>query len=254
MLLRPTDEGLLAIGQASHAWISGQLARVWGNAEFGAVVPREEVCLAAEQHDVGMAEWDLRPALDDETGRPRDFMHLPVSTHLGLWRAAPHKLLTQSTYAALLCSMHGTALQRFRDLDALPPADADDVRAFLGEQRDLQERLQAALGRDEEEIDRNQRLIWAWDALSLALCLDWAPYTQRDVPTAGGGATELRLTDDDLGGGCALDPWPFVTDTVTVHAEGRLLDAHEYPDEAALHAALEAAPVRRLTFSLRPRR
>ncbi len=254
MLLRPTDEGLLAIGQASHAWISGQLARVWGNAEFGAVVPREEVCLAAEQHDVGMAEWDLRPALDEETGRPRDFMHLPVATHLGLWRAAPHKLLTQSTYAALLCSMHGTALQRFRDLDALPPADGDDVRAFLSEQRDLQERLRAALGRDEAEVDRNQRLLWAWDALSLALCLDWAPYTQRDVPTAGGGATELRLTDDDLGGGCALDPWPFVANTVTVHAEGRLLDAHTYADEPSLHAALEAAPVRRLTFSLRPRR
>jgi hypothetical protein len=102
MLLRPTDEGLLAIGQASHAWISGQLARVWGNAAFGPVVPREEVCLAAEQHDIGMAEWDLRPALDPEHGSPRDFLHLPVGVHLGLWRAAPAKLLTQSAYAAPL--------------------------------------------------------------------------------------------------------------------------------------------------------
>ncbi|MBJ7330416.1 MAG: DUF3891 family protein [Solirubrobacteraceae bacterium] len=254
MLLRPTDEGLLAIGQTSHAWISGQLARVWGNAEFGAVVPREEICLAAEQHDVGMAEWDRHPQLDPETSRPRDFMHLPVGLHLALWRAAPGKLLTQSAYAALLCSMHGVALQRFRDLDAIPAADADDVRAFLVEQRVFQDRLRAQLGRDEAEVERNQQLIWTWDALSLAICLDWAPYTQRDVPAAGGGAVELRLLPDDLGGGHSLDPWPFVTDTVTVHAEGRILRPDTFADEAELHAALLDAPLRRLTFSLRPRR
>lgn len=253
MLLRPVDDGLLAIGQASHAWISGQLARVWGNDAFGPVVPREEVCLAAEQHDVGMAEWDLRPALDPESDRPRDFLHLPVATHLALWRAAPAKLLTQSAYAALLCSMHGAALQRFRDLDALPPQDADDVRAYLAEQRALQDELRAALGRDDAEVDRNQRLVWTWDALSLALCLDWAPYTQRDVPTAG-GATELRLLPDDLGGGHTVDPWPFVTDAVTVHAEGRLLPADRFAGEEELHAALRAAPLRRLQFALRPRR
>lgn len=253
MLLRPVDDGLLAIGQASHAWISGQLARVWGNDVFGPVVPREEVCLAAEQHDIGMAEWDLRPALDPESGRPRDFLHLPVATHLALWRAAPGKLLMQSAYAALLCSMHGAALQRFRDLDALPAADADDVRAYLAEQRALQDELRAALGRDDAEVERNQGLVWTWDALSLALCLDWAPYTQRDVPTAD-GAIDLRLLPDDLGGGHSVDPWPFVTDAVTVHAEGRLLPTDRFAGEEELHAALRAAPLHRLTFALRPRR
>lgn len=253
MLLRPTDDGLLVIGQAAHAWISGQLARLWGNPRFGAVVPREEVCLAAEQHDVGMAEWDLRPELDLETGHPRDFMHLPVATHLGLWRAAPHKLLTQSTYAALLCSMHGSALQRFRDLDALPEADAEDVRSYLREQRELQDRLRAGLGRPEGEIERNQQLVWTWDALSLALCLDWAPYTQRDVPTAE-DLVDLRLVDDDVAGGHTLDPWPFITDAVTVHTEGRLLPRERFEDAATLHDALATAPVQRLTFSLRARR
>ena len=71
MLLRDEGDGVIAIGQASHAWISGQLARAWGNDRFAAPEPREEVCLAAEQHDVGMAEWDLRPSLNPDTGRPR---------------------------------------------------------------------------------------------------------------------------------------------------------------------------------------
>jgi len=31
MLLREEGDAVIAIGRASHAWISGQLARVWGN-------------------------------------------------------------------------------------------------------------------------------------------------------------------------------------------------------------------------------
>src|SRR5829696_2077957 len=89
MVVRELPDGALAIGQPSHAWLSGQLARAWGNERFGAVWPWEEVCLAAEQHDVGMAGWDLEPELDPETGRPRSFMAMALATHLELWSAAP---------------------------------------------------------------------------------------------------------------------------------------------------------------------
>ncbi len=51
----------LCVGQAAHAWISGQLAREWGNDAFASPEPLHDVCLGAEQHDVGMAEWDLAP-------------------------------------------------------------------------------------------------------------------------------------------------------------------------------------------------
>ncbi|HEY2594793.1 MAG TPA: DUF3891 family protein, partial [Chloroflexota bacterium] len=68
MILRRDDAGVLAVGQASHAWLSGQLARAWGNDRFGAVEPLAEVALGAEQHDVGMAGWDLAPVRNPETG------------------------------------------------------------------------------------------------------------------------------------------------------------------------------------------
>jgi Protein of unknown function (DUF3891) len=61
-----------------------------------------------------MAEWDLRASLNPRTGLPYSFLELPLQTHLALWRAAPAKLLTQSRYAALLVSMHGTALNEWR--------------------------------------------------------------------------------------------------------------------------------------------
>src|SRR5918999_4970350 len=127
MLLRPDGDDVLCIGQASHAWISGQMARAWAEP----FEPYDEVCLAAEQHDVGMAEWDLAPRLNAATGRPQSFMEMALEDHLRLWSAAPAKLLSQSRYAALLVSMHGCALYERRDLSRMAPSQADAVRAYL---------------------------------------------------------------------------------------------------------------------------
>ena len=222
MLLREDGDAVVCIGQASHAWLSGQLARAWRDVE-----PREEVCLAAEQHDVGMAQWDLGPALNPETGRPQSFLEMALPVHLALWSAAPQRLFTQSRYAALLVSMHGTALYERRDLERLDDADADAVRAYLAGQRALQQRLAREVGAEEEELRRNQRLLWTWDWLSLALCLDW------------------EIGPD------VLDPWPFATDAVELRCEGRRLEGR-YDDERELHRALERAPRVDVRFTLRP--
>jgi hypothetical protein len=234
LLIRPEPDGsFLAIGQASHAWLSGQLARAWGNEEFGAVEPWEEVCLGAEQHDVGWALWDLEPKLDPATGRPHTFMSLPLPEKLELWSGAARNLLSQSRYAALLVSMHGTALyERF------PPEAPDDqrlVREFLAEQRALQEKL--AVGLDPQQLRRNQKLVFAWDYISLALCLGWAPTKVEDVPTA---AEPVTL---ELGADGQLHPWPFREERVALRVEARGL-AGSFEDSRPLT----------LEFALRPRR
>ena len=233
VLLRPDGDAVICIGQASHAWLSGQLARAWAGAE-----PREEVCLAAEQHDVGMAEWDLAPSLNPATGRPHSFMEMPLAVHLALWTAAPQKLVTQSRYAAMLVSMHGTALYERRDLDRLDAADAAAVRGYLNVQRELQQLLADAVGVGVQECRRNQQLLWAWDWLSLALCLRWAPAELA-------GPVPLNLGEDDT-----IDPWPFAAaGEVEVRCEGVRLEGR-YDDEPALHAALAAAPRVELRFRL----
>jgi hypothetical protein len=50
MLFREHTQGWIAITQPTHAWLSGQLARAWGNECFGEVAPWEEVCLGASAH------------------------------------------------------------------------------------------------------------------------------------------------------------------------------------------------------------
>jgi hypothetical protein len=40
----------------------------WGNKDFGAVAPFEDVCLAAEQHDIGWLNWEAAPTLNRAPG------------------------------------------------------------------------------------------------------------------------------------------------------------------------------------------
>jgi Protein of unknown function (DUF3891) len=228
LLLRPDGDAVVCIGQPAHAWLSGQLARNWA---LERVEPWEEVCLAAEQHDLGMAEWDAEPELNPDTGRPYSFMEMPLETHLRLWTAAPERALPQSRYAALLVSMHGTALYEMRDLDRMAPANADAVRAYLASQRELQERL--GVGLDSAQVRRNQRLVWIWDFLSLGLCLGWAGRTVEGVTLHEG----------------TIDPWPFRDGAVTLRTEGRRL-AGTFSDEDEMRVALAEAEWVDLSFNL----
>jgi hypothetical protein len=219
MLLRPDGDAAICIGQPAHAFLSAQLAARWEPP------PSEEVILAAAQHDAGMADWDAAPELNPETGLPQSFMEMSLDTHLRLWTHAPHRVLPQSRYAALLVSMHGTALYEMRKRK-----DAAIVR-YLDEQRALQQRLGSDL--DQDELRRDQKLLWAWDFLSLGLCLGW---DDRSV----NGLTLREGT---------IEPWPFATDTVHLHTEGRRLGGR-YTSEDAMREALAEAPWVRLEFDL----
>jgi hypothetical protein len=255
VLLRPLPGGaVLAVGQASHAWLAGQLARAWGNERFAPPAPHEEVCLAAVQHDIGWIDWDLAPERDPATGLPRQFFTVDRRTHVALWTAAPGRVLSQSRYAALLVSLHGTGLY-----DRFPPRTDDPeiarlVAGYRDGQRTLQAQLAAQVGAPAGELARNQALLAAWDDLSLAVCRDDpGPHAVAGVPVGadGGERVALTLTRDATGGGFALDPWPFAAATLTVRAEGRRL-AGPTPDQAALQQALDGAPVVAVELTLHP--
>lgn len=258
MLLRHDDRGVLAIGQASHAWLSGQLARAWGNARFPPPMPREEVCLAAEQHDVGMAMWDLEPTLNPRTGLPHSFLEMPLATHLELWSAAPGRLITQCRYAALLVSMHGSRLYRRRDLKALSEADAEAVLGYLAAQERFQAELTDSLAGDplalataqERSLERNSQLLWTWDVLSLAICLGERSRAVSAVPTSE-GEIEMQLWTADSEDRVLLHPWPFQSGVIAVRCEGRRLSG-SHDSEHALSAALSQARWETVQFELAP--
>jgi hypothetical protein len=159
-------------------------------------------------------------------------------------------MLTQSRYAALLVSLHGTGLYERFPPRTDDPEIARAVQAFLDGQRALQRELAAELGAADDELRRNQALLAAWDDLSLALCMAAEPREVPAVPAAGDDRVTLTLARD--GGVHTLDPWPLRDAEVVLQAEGRRL-VGRFQTDAELHAALDAAPLIRLRFTLRPR-
>lgn len=217
MLVRPDGDDALCIGQTSHAWISGQMARAWGEP----FEPYKEVCLAAEQHDVGMAEWDIAPSLNPETGLPYSFTEMPISVHAALWLAGPKRLVTTSVYAAALVSLHGTRIYEIRER-------TPEVVLYLR----AQEEFRRGLGFTRESLEPGSTLVWIWDYLSLAVLLGWV------------GEVEGLSVD-----GAAVTPWPFSSPTLTVRCEARRL-TERYADEGAMRAALASARPETLEITL----
>lgn len=251
MLHREDPEGLIVITQPVHAWVAAQMARQWGNKRFGTFAPWEEVCLGAEQHDLGMTAWDQSPTLNPATGRPYNFMNMPTLQHVRGWTQAGRLALAQGRYPALLTSLHGTGLyERFHNWTRDTPEEAQAARDYLANEYAFQEWLLAALRNDpayapyatEEIVTRNRGLVTAWDRLSLALCHGvHAPVSVPDVPTATGTATITLASVNDDPNEVIVEPWPFRGDTVRLVCEGRRLP-QTFTDEATMRATLATAP------------
>jgi Protein of unknown function (DUF3891) len=261
MLLRKEEGSVIAIPQPSHAWLSGQLARAWGNERFAAPVPKEDVCLAAEQHDIGWLGWEKRPALDSETGLPQEFFRLPPRRHVALWREGVRRARAFGRYPALLVSLHAdTIYTRHFDFGKASPEIAKAVRAFLEGQRRFQVRTATSLRKDPqtcnhaspETIEYNRLLIAALDKMSLDIC--WGVKTEvtiTEVPKARGQRVDLRLSPD-AGETLVLDPWPFREPRIGLRAEGKRLTGR-FSSQGDLNRALAKARSIMVTAELRHR-
>ncbi len=246
MLHRPVPAGTIVIGQPAHAWVSGQLARAWAES----FEPWEEVCLAADQHDIAWIGWERSPERDPQTGLPYTFSALPRLRRLELWSGAATQLLPQSRYAALLVSLHGTLL-----VERFPPGGDEDVRraleSYLERERDFQARVLESLRGDPRygahsttaAVERNRELIFTWDGLSLAFLHG----VQKERTAAG--HTLVPVDGDPTR--VTVAPWPFRADAVTLVCEGRLL-TEAFADERELRRGLAKAPWTTIETRLTP--
>jgi hypothetical protein len=265
MLFREIGDAVVAIAQPSHAWLSGQAMRAWGNAQFGAVTPFEDVCLGAEQHDIGWLTWEQAPTLNAATGRPHSFREMDVARHTGLWSEGSRMALSFGRYPSLLVSLHGSGLYRNFDAATAGPSAASIVREFLDREATLQQRLIASLGAEPhygphvtpDALQRNRRLVSVVDRLSIVVCTalrDAAVRADapgeawvRDVPTAR-GTVDLHITAvDGNPERLAVGPWPFASRSLTVACEGFALPHERFDDQHAMLDALRGA--RRVSVS-----
>ncbi|MBI3762715.1 MAG: DUF3891 family protein [Chloroflexi bacterium] len=126
-----SDGTILIITQPAHAWLSGQIAERWGNANFPTPEPREALLLAAYCHDVGWAEWEAMPRVRSD-GRPPNFTEMEVDDQLANWRRGIRIANSFNSYAAMLVALHATALLRGRLAAASDPAETrNHIEMFL---------------------------------------------------------------------------------------------------------------------------
>lgn len=261
MLYRTLGEKRISITQPTHAWVSGQMAQVWGNERFGSITPYAAVCLAVEQHDIGWLPWESSPTFNPNTGYPHSFAELAPEVHTQLWAGAKQFVMPMGRYAALLVSRHGTGLYERFTYWKKSPESTRVVEAFLQQEREFQQQLIQQLEQDPayqayvtpEAIAKNQQLIVTLDALSLIICKGITqPQQVEQVPTATAETTLTLMPIDHDPTQISVDPWCFQPHEVTVVFEGRIFKEQAH-SEQMMREQLATAPSVTLTATLRPR-
>lgn len=253
MLIRQQPDARILISQPAHSWVSGQLARAWGNATFGDFEPREEVCLASEQHDIGFLPWETAPTFNARTGLPHDFMDMPTDVHLAIWDRSVQHAMIYSRYAALLVSRHVSGLGR-RHLQSASRDEARAVEAFLDRQsawqnettRQFQGEPAYARAVTPEILECHQKLISAWDWMSLLLLMGFSDRRSvGDVPSWE-SSLDLTLQSNPEMNRVRVAPWPFGSEEIELVCDGKRGD-RAFANEEELRrvwATTEIATVR----------
>jgi Protein of unknown function (DUF3891) len=262
MIIPPDQprERTITISQTSHSWISGQLARRWGNELFPGFEPFEPICYAAEQHDIGFLDWESQPTLNMDTGLPYEFYELPEPLHFEIWRTGIYQLRPVCLYASLVVSLHfyGLCLRFHRQQN---DSGCSETSQFLKEQREYQAEACEILRKDplyghaiaSENLVFHRDLIAVWDLFSLELCRGRSrEFKIPDVPLFGGNHVELLLRQrNEPESLWDVDPWPFSVGSVTTFCEGRVLD-QRFSDQEKMREALRNAKRTTIKFRLVP--
>jgi Protein of unknown function (DUF3891) len=262
MIIQPEQpcHQFLAIGQTAHSWISGQLARAWGNKVFSGFQPFEQMCYAAEQHDIGFLEWESAPTLNQATGLPFTFEELPEEVHLGIWRTGISQLRPVCLYASLVVSLHFCNLcARFHHRS--PKGTRSESGVFLKEQKEYQETARRLLQNDplleralEDHILVYHRdLVATWDLFSLQLCRGlFKEFKLPDVPTWEGGKTDILVRKIDGSEDVwEVHPWPFSMQSLATISEGKVI-RQRFNDLNTMRAAIRDADRMSLRFRFEP--
>jgi Protein of unknown function (DUF3891) len=257
---RPSHD-FLAISQPAHSWISGQIARTWGNKVFSGFQPFEQMCYAAGQHDIGFLVWENAPTLNQATGLPHTFDELPEQGHFEIWRNGISQLRPVCLYASLVVSLHFCNLcERFHDGSI--DRGQSGPGAFLKEQREYQEVARRLLRGDpllanaieDHVLSYHRDLIATWDLFSLQLCRSRSnEFKLPKVPIIEGGRSDIAVRKIDSSNNVwEVDPWPFNVQSLTTISEGKVI-RRRFKELNTMRAALQDADRISLQFHFQPR-
>ena len=259
MMVCPYDEEqLLLILQVDHSRVTGWLAAHWGNDDFASPVPYDAMVLAAQEHDTGWWDWEIKPQLNDE-GMPPDYIgsikHLGQTVWLDFYRHGITRLAEQDAYAGYVVSLHAEALltQGKGLLSYMPDYSVHPaVREFLRQQESyragLMDRLKASPEyRDyvsDEQLWTNFKLMEVYDQMGQFVCNRY-PFNathRKNGPshTMSGVPVPVKTNQEDTTltfdiedeSRATVSPYPFDIDPLPISFQGRLIPKRGYASQA----------------------
>ena len=250
MMVCPYDEArLLLILQTDHSRIAGLLAAHWGNDQFAKLRPYASMVLAAQEHDSGWWDWEIKPSVNEQ-GYPSDYIgsikHLGQGVWLDLYRRAIERLASRDLYAAYFVSMHGEALltQGMGLLPSMPDYRNDPaVQNFIAEQKAPRARWLAQLQADpalapwtqESHLWINFKMMEVFDQFAQFVSNRYPFNSQArkngptnklsnvPVPVADGKPDVTLTIDVQNEREAIVSPYPFDVSPLRVSFEGRLV-------------------------------
>ncbi len=258
MMVNPYDDSRLMLAlQIDHSRVAGFFAAHWGNKDFAPPEPYASVVLAAQEHDIGWWEWEMKPATLNEKGFPLDYhdgsLKYLGQLRLNFYKNAVDQVMQRDPYSALLMAMHGVALMNAGyGKYAYPPDRSGDprVKAYIDDQEQLRTRLLEQLRKSEqfesftsdEQVWTNYEYMEVFDQLAQFVC-NRHPLNSKwrklgptntlndvDVPTKP-GSRPTKITVDPVSENRAiLSPYPFDVNPLIVSFPARLVPRRSYAD------------------------
>ena len=258
MVTQFDDSRLLLVLQIDHSRVAGLLAAHWGNRTFALPRPFTSVVLAAQEHDNGWWEWEMKPSTLNDQRFPLDY-HDGSLKYLGQFRLdfyknAVDRVVQRDPYAGLLILMHGVGLMNAGyGMFNYPPDRSSDprVQEYIRHQEALRIKLLDDLRRSEsfrevatdDHIWMNFKLMEIFDQMAQFLCnryplnskaRHYGPTnTLNNVPApTGPGRGDVTLTLDVIDEQRAiLRLYPFDVDPLNISFPARLAPKRSYSSE-----------------------
>jgi Protein of unknown function (DUF3891) len=258
MMVCPYDDSrILLILQIDHSRVAGLLAAHWGNDHFARPQPYTSMVLAAQEHDSGWWDWEIKPSVNEQ-GYPSDYIgsirHLGQGVWLDLYRRAIERIAARDLYAAYFVSMHGEALltKGMGLLPSMPDYTGDAaVQEFIAEQKGLRagwlptlqkNQALAALTSD-KHLWTNFNLMEVFDQFAQFVCnrYPFNSQTRKNGPTNTLGGMPVPVAPDKPDATLTIDildekdaivrPYPFDVSPLRLSFEGRLVQNRTYLEQ-----------------------
>jgi hypothetical protein len=271
MLRLETETGWWLVTHPDHARLAGDFAERWGNEQFLAPEPREQVLRGIARHDDGWTARDASPQITRQgkpsafsvelVGKYSGFEEIDLPDYLAVRDSAVRQIAAEDPYAAVLISMHTYDLLHNRsDRSTIAPAQLPLLDQFLERQKAFQGSLRAQVASDrkftpeqssDSAIFDHFRLLQASDYLSLLTCVDFRQpaHLLHPLPVRDGGHVPVQVRTI-APRHFVLDPYPLAEPSFTFQFPARHVKGRIYTDASHLQHAFKQATVEALAVTV----